>query len=75
MWTIVPKGQFKGARMPEATNVSVCPLCSGSVGVGDQTCPHCRATPQWQDYAKAIAFSRKELIGWRKRVLIDDAQW
>ena len=61
--------------MAVAANVSVCPMCGGSVGAGDQACPHCRATSQWQDYARAIAFCREEFSGWCIRGLIGEPQY
>jgi hypothetical protein len=68
-------GLLIGGFMPVATNVTTCPLCGGSVGDGDQACPHCLAAPQWQDYARAILFARDEFSGWQKRGFISDGLW
>jgi hypothetical protein len=59
--------------MSETANI-VCPLCGGAVGVGDKACPHCNATPQWQDLARGIQFARKEYEGWSQRGLIGQVQ-
>jgi hypothetical protein len=58
--------------MSVGTESSACSLCGGSVGAGDKECAHCHATPQWQDYARAIDFARKEFAGWRERGLIGE---
>jgi RNA polymerase subunit RPABC4/transcription elongation factor Spt4 len=49
--------------MSVGTESSACSLCGGSVGAGDKECAHCHATSQWQDYARAIDFARKEFAG------------
>ena len=40
--------------MSVAAETSACPVCGGSIGVGDKECPNCHATAQWQDCARAV---------------------
>ena len=57
--------------MTGAVATSACPLCGGSIGAGDDVCPRCRATPQWQDYVRAIDFARQEYANWRTTGIIN----
>ncbi|MGD0769971.1 MAG: hypothetical protein ABSB42_17435 [Tepidisphaeraceae bacterium] len=59
--------------MSVAAETSACPLCGGFVGAGDKECAHCHATPQWQDYARAVAFAQKAFAGWRQRGIIGES--
>jgi hypothetical protein len=51
-----------------------CPMCGGALHVGEEVCPHCRATPQWQDFARAINFSRKQIAAWRESDFLSSEQ-
>jgi hypothetical protein len=61
--------------MSVAAATSACPLCGGSVGVGDKECAHCHAAPQWQDYARAVDFAQKAFAGWRQRGIIGQSNY
>jgi len=56
--------------MSVAAEISACPLCGGSIGIGDKECPNCHATAQWRDYARAVEFARKAFADWLQRGLI-----
>jgi len=56
--------------MSVAAETSACPMCGGSVGIGDKECPNCHATAQWQDYARAVDFARKAFAEWLQRGMI-----
>jgi hypothetical protein len=52
---------------------SSCPLCGSSIPKGDAPCPHCYASPQWRDYARAIDFAEREFDYWHADRVIADA--
>ena len=56
--------------MSVAAETSACPVCGGSIGVGDKECPNCHATAQWQDCARAVDFARKSFAEWLQRGII-----
>jgi hypothetical protein len=58
--------------MAAAEKISACPLCGGAVGIGDKECGTCHATPQWQDYARAVDFARKRFAACRQRGYIGE---
>jgi hypothetical protein len=55
------------------TGTSSCPLCSSSVPKGDAVCPHCHASAQWRDYARAIDFAQGEFNHWHAEGVVADA--
>jgi hypothetical protein len=48
-------------------------LCGSPLSRSDADCPHCHASPQWRDYARAIYFAQGEFNHWREQGVIADA--